>query len=104
MNEELLMDEFNDTVTLINENGAEQEFEILDAVETDDARYVALMPIFDDPDDMVEASGELVILRVENEEDGEVLVTVDDDEEFEEIATVFEERLAEYYEIDYLDE
>ena len=105
MSEEIeIFEEFNDTVTLINENGTEQEFEILDAVETDDARYVALMPIFDEPDEMLESSGELVILRVETEDDGEVLVTVDDDEEFEEIAAVFEERLAEYYEIDHLDE
>ncbi len=99
-----MMEEFNDTVTLMDENGNEQEFEILDAVETDTARYVALMPIFDDPEDMVESSGELLVMRVETEDDGEVLVTVDDDEEFEDIVSVFEERLSDYYEIDHLDE
>ncbi|MBR5135171.1 MAG: DUF1292 domain-containing protein [Clostridia bacterium] len=95
--------EFNDTVTLMDENGNEQEFEILDAVETDTSRYVALMPIFDDPEDALEASGELLVMRVEEEDDGEILVTIDDDEEFEDILTVFEERLSEYYEIDHLD-
>lgn len=103
MTEEIL-EEFNDTVTLLDENGKEQEFEILDAVETDTARYVALMPIFDNPDELLESSGELVILRVEIDGDGEVLTTIDDDDEFEDIASVFEERLSDYYEIDHLDE
>lgn len=98
------MPEFNDTVTLMDENGNEQEFEILDGVETDTARYVALMPLFDDPQDMLESAGELLVMRVETEDDGEVLVTIDDDEEFESIVSVFEERLSEYYEIDHLDE
>jgi len=96
--------EFNDTVTLMDEDGNEQEFEILDAVETDTARYVALMPVFDDPQDMLDSAGELVIMRVEAEDDGEVLVTIDDDNEFEDVAAVFEERLSEYYEIDHIDE
>ncbi len=104
MSEEQFEEFTADTVTLMDENGNEQEFEILDGVETDDARYLALMPIFDEPEDAVESSGELLVMRVEEEDGGEVLVTIDDDEEFEEILSVFEERLAEYYEIDHLDE
>ena len=101
MNEDQIQEFDIDTVTLLDENGNEQEFEILDAVETDDARYVALMPVFDNPEAMLESDGELLVMRVEDEDDGEVLVTIDDDEEFEDILTVFEERLAEYYEIDH---
>lgn len=104
MSEDQLEEFTADTVTLMDENGREQEFEILDGVETDDARYLALMPIFDDPEDAVESSGELLVMRVEEEDDGEVLVTIEDDEEFEDILAIFEERLAEYYEIDHLDE
>lgn len=92
-----------DTVTLQDENGNEQEFEILDAVETDDARYVALLPVFDDPAEEVQSSGELLIMRVEEEDDGEVLVTIEDDGEFDDILSVFEERLSDYYEIDHDD-
>ncbi|MBQ4617844.1 MAG: DUF1292 domain-containing protein [Clostridia bacterium] len=103
MSEELFEPLDNDTVTLMDEDGHEQEFEILDGIETDTARYVALMPIFDTPEEMVDASGELVIMRVEEEDDGEVLVTIEDDDEFEDVAAVFEERLSEYYEIDHLD-
>ncbi|MBQ9414354.1 MAG: DUF1292 domain-containing protein [Clostridia bacterium] len=90
-----------DTVTLMDEDGNEQEFDILDAVETDSARYVALMPIFESADEALQSSGELLVMRVEEEDDGEVLVTIDDDDEFEEILSAFEERLSEYYEIDH---
>ena len=100
-----MMEMFNDTVVLMDENDVEQEFEILDRIETDEARYIALMPIFEDPEEEVESSGELVIVRVELGDAGEeVYVTIDDDEEFEEIASIFEERLSEYYEIDHIDE
>jgi len=104
MNEEQFESFDVETVVLSDENGHEQEFEILDAIETDTARYVALMPIFDEPADAVESSGELLVMRVEDDEEGEVLVTIDDDEEFEDILSVFEERLSEYYEIDHVDE
>ncbi len=104
MSEEQFEEFTADTVTLMDENGEEQEFEILDGIETDTARYLALMPIYDDPEELVESSGELLVMRVEEEDDGEVLVTIDDDDEFEEILSIFEERLAEYYEIDHLDE
>ena len=98
-----MIEEFNDTVVLMDENGNECEFEILDAVETDTARYVALMPLFDDPESALEDSGELLVMRVETEDDGEVLVTIDDDQEFEDILAAFEERLSDYYEFDHLD-
>lgn len=104
MSEDQTLDFGNDTVVLLDEDGNEQEFEILDAVETDDARYVALMPLFDDPQDAIDDAGELIVMRVEADDDGEVLVTIEDDNEFEDILAVFEERLSEYYEIDHLDE
>lgn len=103
MTEEML-ENFNDTVVLMDEDGNEQEFEILDAIETDEARYVALMPIFDDPAESVSSDGELLVMRVEAEDDGEVLVTIEDDEEFESVLAIFEENLSDYYEIDHLDE
>ncbi len=103
MSEDQIQEFDIDTVTLLDENGEEHEFEILDAVETDTARYVALMPLFDNPEELVESDGELLVMRVEDDDEGEVLVTIEDDEEFEDILSVFEERLADYYEIDHID-
>jgi len=103
MTEEML-DGFIDTVVLMDENGEQQEFEVLDGIQTDDARYIALLPIFENPEEAVDSDGELLIMRVEEEDGGEVYVTIDDAEEYEDILSIFEERLSEFYEIDHLDE
>lgn len=90
----------NDIVSVIDDEGNEHRFEILDAIETDKNRYVALLPIYDDAEQAVEDDGELVILTVVEENGEDLLVPIEDDDEFEEIAEIFEERLADLYEID----
>ncbi|MCQ2446984.1 MAG: DUF1292 domain-containing protein, partial [Clostridia bacterium] len=45
----------------------------------------------------VEGDGELVILEGVDEEGEDLLVPIEDDDTFEEIAGIFEERLADYY-------
>ena len=52
----------------------------------------------------IEDDGELVILEVVNDEGEDLLVPIEDDEVFEEIADVFQERLADYYEINEIEE
>lgn len=95
------MEQFGpDLVSVIDDEGNQHQFEILDAIETDDGRYVALMPVFDDADQAVEDDGELIVLEVVNENGEDLLVPIEDDETFDEIAGIFEERLEEYYEID----
>ncbi|MBR5523812.1 MAG: DUF1292 domain-containing protein [Clostridia bacterium] len=89
----------SDIVSVLDDEGNEHQFELLDAIETDEGRYVALLPIYNDPAEMVEDDGELVILEVVNDEGDDLLVPIEDDEVFENIAEIFEERLAEYYEI-----
>ena len=92
-------------ITILDEEGTEHKFELLDAIETDDGRYVALLPVYQDPSDMVDGDGELIILSVE-EEDGEgcdgedTLATIEDEKLFDEIAEIFEERLSDLYEIE----
>ncbi|MCL2509422.1 MAG: DUF1292 domain-containing protein [Oscillospiraceae bacterium] len=90
--------EYNpDIVSVIDEDGKEHVFEELDRIETDDGRYVALVPLYDDPQEYVDDSGELIILRV-TEENGETyLVPIEDENEFNEIGAAFEERLSEFY-------
>ncbi|MBQ1230861.1 MAG: DUF1292 domain-containing protein [Clostridia bacterium] len=94
-------EEYNpDIVTLTDDDGKEYTFEILDAVETDDARYLALLPIHDDPKKLLDDDGELVIVRV-NEEDGEEFFEeIEDDDEYETIADAFIDRLQDFFEID----
>lgn len=93
----------NDLVTVVDDEGNEHQFEIVDTIETDTGRYVALLPVYENPADMVDGDGELVILTVKEENGEDVLVTIDDENEFEEIAEIFEERLADLYEIEELE-
>lgn len=93
------MEEFGpDLVSVIDEEGNQHQFEVLDAIETDEGRYVALVPVLN-PEEALEDDGELIILEVANENGEDLLVPIEDDEVFDEIAAIFEERLSEYYEI-----
>lgn len=96
-----MTEEYNpDIVTLTDDDGKEYTFEILDAVETDEARYLALLPVHDDPQKLLTDDGELVIVRV-NEEDGEEFFEeIEDDDEYETIADAFIDRLQDVFEID----
>lgn len=94
------MEEYGpDLVSVIDDEGNQHQFEILDAIETDEGRYVALVPVLDDPQEAVEDDGELIVLQVVTENGEDLLVPIEDDETFDEIAGIFEERLAELYEI-----
>lgn len=63
-------------VTLTDDNGNEVEFEFLDLVEVDGVSYVVLLP--SDPEEGEE--GEVVILRVDEDEQGEVYNAIEEDE------------------------
>lgn len=100
-----MADEFGaDLVTVSDEDGNQHQFEMVDAIETDDSRYVALLPVYDDPDDIVDDDGELIILKVTEENGEEILEPIDDDKEFDEIAEIFEERLSDLYEIEEMED
>ena len=89
-----------DIVSIVDEEGKEHIFEELDRIETDSGRYVALLPLPENPDQIVEGEDELIILKVE-EEKGEIyLCPIEDDAEFEEIGRAFEERLAEMFDFE----
>ncbi|MFY9197730.1 MAG: DUF1292 domain-containing protein, partial [Acutalibacteraceae bacterium] len=57
--------EYNpDIITVVDEDGKEHIFEELDRIETDEGRYVALIPVYDDSEEILDDDGELIILRV----------------------------------------
>lgn len=88
-----------DLLTVADDEGNEHTFEILDSIETDTDKYVAVTAYYDDPEEMIEDDGELIILKVEESDGESFLAPIEDDEEFNEIAAVFEERLSEIYDI-----
>ena len=91
MAEEFLNEEI---YTLTDEDGHENQFELLGSREIDGCTYLALVPVSDNDDE------EYVILKVEEDEDGEeTLVTINDDDEFERVADIFDDEL--FGEVDY---
>ena len=89
----------NDYVTLVDENGKETEFEIVDSLVTENNEYFALIPT-ETAENIDSDDGELVILNVVEEDGQEFLEPIEDDEEYEEISEIFIDRLEELYEFE----
>lgn len=89
----------NDILTLEDDEGQEHSFTVLDAIDNGENRYLALTPVYDTPEDSLEDSGELIIMRVAEVDGEEFLETIEDDDELDEIADIFMERLEEDYDI-----
>ena len=101
MSEEIKNEDYNpDLITLSDDNGKEYTFEVLDAIETDTGRYLAMLPTYEDPKKMLEDSGELVIVKVGEEDGEEYYYEIEDDDEYETIADAFVDRLEDFFEID----
>ncbi len=95
------MEEFNYTpelYTLLDEEGVQHTFELLDVMELDDNKYYAMVPYFENPDDLIADDGELVILKSDFVDGEEMLASVDDDDEFEKVGKLFLARLEEMFE------
>ena len=93
--------EYNpDIISLTDDEGKEYTFEVLDAIESDDGRYLAMLPVHETAEELLEDSGELVIVKVGEENGEEYLFPIEDDEEYEFVADAFIERLQDLYEID----
>lgn len=96
---EMLEEASPDLLTLEDENGQECTFEVVDATEVGDTRYLAVIPYQADPESL-EEEAELILMRIGTDEDGEYMDIVDDDEELMTVGKVFEERLRAMYDID----
>lgn len=87
----------SDYVVLVDEEGAEQEFEHLVTLEYNGNTYMAFIPVIDDPQAALDDTADLVILRAETDEKGEdFLSTIDDEDELERVYGLFMERVEEY--------
>ena len=73
--------------TLTDEDGVEEDFELIGKYMEDGVTYNAL-----DPADESKQNGEYIILRRTEDENGDVyLETIEDDEEFDRIADIFDD-------------
>ncbi len=83
-----------------DESGEESQFALIGQLELDGQQYLALVPAESENDDE-EAYEEYVILKVTEDENGEeLLVTIDDDDEFERVADAFEDQFMNEVDLD----
>ena len=89
-------------LTLQNEKGEDEEFELIGVTMYKEKRYFAVIPVGAAEKAQEDDNGfcEYGILREDPEEDGSVsLVSIDDDDEFDDVADLFDDMFSE--EIDY---
>ena len=91
-------------ITLLDEDGTEHEFQHLASLEYNDSTYVALVPAYEEPEEVLDSDGELVILKVVYDEETheDVLEAIEDENEYDTVAEQFEEMLGDDY--DFIDE
>lgn len=95
MEQDAMMDDA-DLYTLVDEEGNEKLFELIDILEENGQVYFALIPHIEDPAELLEGEIELVVLNAKTDNDGnEILEPIDSDEEYNRIAEAFLERLNE---------
>ena len=78
------LQDLDDVIVLVDEDGAEVEFELVMSLEANNSFY-AILATVDDEDD------EAYIFRVEEDENGEItLQAIEDDEEYEMVVETYE--------------
>lgn len=84
-----MVTEAEEVITLVDEEGAEHDFTVIDIIEVDGSEYAILLPVEEEED-------EAIILKFTRDDDGnELLVDIEDDEEWEKVADAWEEMMAE---------
>lgn len=103
-----MADEFftgNDIVTVVDDDGKEYTFEELDRIELENGnKYVALVPVYENEIEILDDDGDVLILKVIEENGENFLVQIDDEDEFNEVGNIIEDRLIEKYEKEDSDE
>lgn len=81
------MDNEINSITLIDEDGNEVEFDVIMKLDIENKEYVIVAPTDNEEDDDDEA----IALRIDKNEKGEdILVTVEDEKEFEMVSEAYQ--------------
>ena len=96
-----MMEERDDIVILVDENGQEEEFEHIDTIDMNGNEYVVLTPfkeLEEEAEEDMEEDEEVVILKIEHSKTGEdSFVTIDDEGELDAVFEEFQRRMEEEY-------
>lgn len=86
-----------DLITLLDEDGRELTLEILDIYEENDRVFYALMPVYDNKEDLLYDTGEYTILEVVDESGEEQLAEVEDAGLKLRLSKIFEDRFNDMF-------
>ena len=90
-NEEMMNnEELDNVIVLTDEDGNDVEFEWLDTVEMNDNTYVVVLPADEESD-------EVVILKMEKNDEEETFVGLEDEKEINEVFEEFKSRNQEIF-------
>lgn len=81
-------------ITLLDEEGQEHNFELIDIIEVEENEYAILLPPEEDAEEAI------VLKRTQDEEGNEILMDIEDEEEWQKVAAAWEELMekAEFHE------
>jgi len=80
-----------ETVMLVDEDGEEHEFVLIDVLEVDGNEYAILEP--SEADEESDEPAEAIILKIGKDENGEdILYDIEDDDEWEKVADLWARR------------
>lgn len=85
------MEENTNIISLTDEEGVERQFEVVTLLKVEDTEYAILYGM----DESEEDDSAIVFRLGKDEEGGDILEVVEDDEEFEKVAEVYQEWLDE---------
>ncbi|MGM0652300.1 MAG: DUF1292 domain-containing protein [Bacillota bacterium] len=86
-----------DIVLLVDEEGNEHEFHLVDRFEVNQGNYAILVPVNNnvggDNGEAFEQEGEAYIFRIDDNDGEELLVEVEDENEWKKVADFWEDRI-----------
>jgi uncharacterized protein YrzB (UPF0473 family) len=87
----------DEVLTLLDEEGKEHRFEVIDILQVNESDYAILLPLEAENElDSEVAEDEAVIFRIVDEgEENQTLMAVEDEEEWELVASAWEEKVLE---------
>lgn len=80
-------------ISLIDDEGNEQQFEIIDETEIDGENYAALFPYVSEDEELTDENSQVYLFKILEDGEGEIFATIEDDDEFEKVYAIFEDRL-----------
>lgn len=86
----------DELVTLVDEEGHEHEFMLLDIIMVNDHEYAIMLPVSSEEEDAAEEDAaeeeqEAIVFRIDDSDGEQSLTVVEDDEEWEAVAAAWEE-------------